>query len=296
MLERGLRDLLPAVRAGGAGLLAVTAACVVAQGGLLLAARPAFELALERPDAGWALLVALGASLLAAAALQAFAGLTIGIAVMRRLEPRGGEVGGRGPAEPRPPSGPGAAQTPTRGWGAAARAAAALLFRLASRGLVWSAPAALVAGGFGWAVTGEDPNLDAAIGVLLALFGGLVLAAVLVGLVARYGLGWPAIALEASTAQVALRRGYELGRGSRLLLVGLAADALGVFGVVVAVASFLVASPELSDLSVAELSATLPALVRAQASLHAVSAVIAVAVSVFAATCARALYRLTAEG
>ncbi len=145
------------------------------------------------------------------------------------------------------------------------------------------------------AFSAQDVLSQAIIGVLAALILTLVSAVSGMVLVGRFALSWPILVIHGGTVSEAMQTSGLRLKGRALLVNGLVLLLWGLSGSLVLGLAVLVPSPEIIDLSRAELIQHLPELVRTQLWIQSLASGVVVAVAVYGSACFWALFRLTTE-
>lgn len=142
---------------------------------------------------------------------------------------------------------------------------------------------------------GTDAMSSAIVWVLLILLAALVAVIAGVYLFVRYVLAWPIVMLDWQSTGPGLKQAKARSRGHVGLTFSLGAVLTSLFCVMSLALAALVPSPQIVDLSAAQLAAQLPQLIRAQVWVQLGASVAACVVGAYAAACVFVLYRATGE-
>lgn len=168
--------------------------------------------------------------------------------------------------------------------------AAGLGALLATVGLVLLPIGAALHGAFG-----RDAMSTSIVWVLLILLGAVLGVVTAVYLFVRYAMAWPIVMLAWQPTRRGLKQAKARARGHLGLTFSLGVVLMSLFCVLSLAFAVLVPSPQIVDLTPAELSLQLPELVSAQVWVQLGASVAAFLVGAYAAACVFVLYRVTGE-
>ncbi len=141
---------------------------------------------------------------------------------------------------------------------------------------------------------GKDGMSTSIVWVLLILLGAVLAVIAAVYLFMRCALAWPIVMLDWQSTGRGLKQARVRARGHLGTIFSLGVVLTSLFFVMSLAFAVLVPSPQIVDLSPAELSAQLPALICAQVWVQLGASVAAFVVGAYAAACVFVLYRATA--